>query len=423
MSLRTFYDNTQNQFVFPSLDALQFEINNVPITGITGSTSGNFTSLSCNDNSITIGSTAGGYTLSNAGQNVGKSNLNMHNNAITNVNQLNVGNYNMTTNNSGILQIQNGSLPSGEIYDSYYNPPVMSDLIGQNNTINFNNAYLTNILSAEINDLSVSQTINSIPIATILNGGSNNTLAQVIANQAENTTITYPAGITMQSIDSIACGTMTIGNLYGESNNIDVNADLTFSNGNMTGINSVSCSSLTVNGTNITGGSGGNAINKSVIIYNQVFPDGNASIPIGGNASATLLQSFTLNSGCNYIKCFFDVIVQPLDITGSGAVPPYYKSYSFYIGYSNSNVETNLTIIPANTIVTYQSAFDTYSLKGTCVTYINSGTYSNLGLYVFDNFSSFPQGSLVNSVTTSFGTGSYASLIVEMEQISNINIH
>ena len=422
MSMKYFYDNAQGQFVFPSLDAINFEINNVPVSGVTGSTGGTLTSLTCSDGSITIGSTAGGYILSNAGANVGSTNLNMRNNAITNVNNINVGSFNISS--SGVLQIQNGNLPVGEVFDSQYNPPTFSDFVGNGQTMNFNNAIFENVLTATIDNLVVNSSINGSAFDNLIGvtgpagpmgptgpagpsgNDANSTLEDVVNNQPTDTVVNFPSNVTLQNIQQL---TFIDGLVQGT---------IAGSNGILGVSGSVSASDYLIDGQSIVVPQN----TKVLQFHSDIFPSGDSALLIGGNASATLIKTFTIPNNVNYVKCTYDFIIESLDINGSGVSPPYYKSYSFYIGSSQINDDSNLYTMEGQHVIIYSSANDVYSMKGTCTTFIQSGSYDSLSLYVYDNVSSFSGNPSVQSISTSFGTGSQMECILEFDHLNPANV-
>jgi hypothetical protein len=443
MSMRLFYDTNQDQFVFPSLDAINFEINNVPVSGITGSTGGTLTSLTCPDGSITIGSTAGGYILSNAGANVGSTNLNMRNNAITNVNNLNVGSFNISS--SGVLQIQNGNLPVGEIFDSYYNPPTFSDFITNNQTMNFNNATFENVLTATIDNLVVTNQINELSMDTAnisnlvvdgsisgsaitnltnsiiadISGGGGSGGTGIFSDLTVNNTLTCDtfagstAGQTIEFVNGLNVGSAGSGTLISGQSISSTNA--TFETINVSNINFPS------SGGNINSFSFVNP-NKSVYMFNGFVANEN-QLPIGGNLESATVYTFDVPLGINFISFDYQFLIKGIDINGTGQSPPFYKCYALYIGNTNNYGaldNSKIEVVQALNMITYNSGADIYVLKGSCYAHIKDvNFFSSLSIYCYDGASLFAgdAGSLVSSVSTSWTGDFYLSGKITTETI------
>lgn len=362
MSMKLFYDSQQGQFVFPSLDATNFEINNVPVTGITGGST--LTSITCNDGSINVGSTAGGYVLSGAGQLIGTTGLNMNNNSITRCASLAFSRNIVQEDSNGVLSIANGSGTGGELFTSGY-PPSFSDLNDVkngdtltffSNTINFGNSILNNVLTATIANL-------------------------VVLNQMNQLSLTNA----------------NIGNLNVSS-----------------GITGAGLNSLTSSITNqvlagITG-----SVNKKITMINDYDINQSISQPIPQNGTGFELYMFNVSQQYNYISFTYNIQISNLDITGSGFNYPLEKHFILFLADNNNMSEITVEYFENDKYITYNSNTLPLSISGTVSCYISGATGStNLGLYITDVIG----GSQFSSVSTSININSYLNGVITMENI------
>ena len=155
MSMANFFNRLTGEIEFQNLDAMNLQINNVPFSSGSG---GGSTSITSSDSSITVTSTSNQVNITNAGNKWSTfnatSNVNLHNNSITNLNGLSFdGNEVALYYNAPSLGISVAGGASGVVYDSEYNKPSLSDVLSVNsgnglghNITNVNSISCTSLL-------------------------------------------------------------------------------------------------------------------------------------------------------------------------------------------------------------------------------------------------------------------------------------
>lgn len=134
MSMKTFYDSTQNQFVLPSLDVDTFEIDNVPFNSSGG---GGLAVVSNTDGTlnVTTNNSTGAVTINSNNCVASGQNFNLRNGQLANCSTIQLGstslvNLDCTTANK--LRLSNSSGAIGYAYDTQFNKVPLSDVLAYN---------------------------------------------------------------------------------------------------------------------------------------------------------------------------------------------------------------------------------------------------------------------------------------------------
>lgn len=453
MSLRQIYNINQNEFAVPSLDVNNFQINNADV--IPSQIDGGISSVTSSDNSCVVTVTNGVADITNTSRNWASVPANAE--VVMNEGQISgLANftfapfaqstpltlYQSYTNDPNVnptlcVTEDYGSTTYGQIYDTYYNKPALSDVLSLSAPNTAAGASITDVGSLNCTSL----TVNGNPITGNSGGPTTSTTTLTLTGDDTSNPVVVPTLTFNSNSDNYA--TIQYNNNAGTWNfllkgsesdplvevmQIQGSGDVTLSHSGVVNV---------TDGTNI-----GRVyddrfhlppvvpspVNKTVYQYSGYFINGSSSLLIGGNITSTQILGFTVPSGCNLITMNYQIIVQSVDINlqnGQPApTPPFHKAYALYIG-DTANIgalNTNLQTTQALDIITYNGGFDVYVLKGTLIcSIINGASFPQLSVYAYDGSSLFAS-SQVSSVSTSWGSNSTLSGTVVCEQLPSANI-